>query len=134
MPFTNTLPVPKIYSNKLSEKTMKHYAWLISRNYFLPICYSCGKESRKFNLHVHHKNKNRWDNRICNLIPQCAKCHFVADFPKGRLAWFKGHHHTSKTKEIFRMQHLGKNYLCSIKKLLVTVFEERNLQKSIEEI
>jgi 5-methylcytosine-specific restriction endonuclease McrA len=36
------------------------------------VCVFCGSLS---NLHVHHKNRNRKDNRPENLIVLCQKCH-----------------------------------------------------------
>lgn len=40
-------------------------------------CEKCGKncESEKHNIHVHHKNGNKFDVRDSNLIALCKKCH-----------------------------------------------------------
>ena len=72
----NWIPEPKIFSKKYLESTMKTYAREISRRYFKNICHKCGKTNKPYNLHAHHKNKNRWDNRIENLELLCVKCHF----------------------------------------------------------
>lgn len=35
-------------------------------------CQICGVNKR---LHVHHKDKNRWNNKLENLITLCNSCH-----------------------------------------------------------
>ena len=46
-------------------------------------CYVCGNAS---NIHIHHKTyKHVGNERLCDLIPLCANCHFpVHDFLKYR--------------------------------------------------
>ena len=39
------------------------------------ICQSCGKHVSRRKLHVHHKDKNRKNNVITNLVALCSKCH-----------------------------------------------------------
>jgi len=100
-------PKPKIYDNLYSENTMKFYAWMIARKYLKKSCSVCGLKNIRFKIHVHHKNKNRWDNRLKNLQILCAKHHYQADFPNGRKNWFKGRHHTKATKKLLQIHHLG---------------------------
>jgi hypothetical protein len=99
MPFTNTLPEPKIYSKDTHAfKTMRYYALVIRNEYFPDkTCYFCHSKEK---LHIHHKNKDIWDNRLSNLLLVCAACHFKEDFPTGRPSWFKGKRHTERTKKI----------------------------------
>lgn len=39
-------------------------------------CFVC--ESKK-NVEIHHKNSDRYDNRMENLIPICRRCHQIVD-------------------------------------------------------
>ena len=38
-------------------------------------CEVCGKEGKPKDFHVHHKNKNRKNNKLQNLIIACPSCH-----------------------------------------------------------
>jgi len=38
-------------------------------------CKRCGYNEFAGSLHVHHMNKNRYNNNISNLIVLCANCH-----------------------------------------------------------
>ena len=38
-------------------------------------CEVCGKTNLEVNLHIHHKNKNKMDNNLDNLIVCCVPCH-----------------------------------------------------------
>ena len=40
-----------------------------------PICEECGTKPTKYNLHVHHKDRDRSNNTLENLKVLCAKCH-----------------------------------------------------------
>ena len=48
-------------------------------------CQECGIDDKRV-LIVHHKDKNRSNNRIENLVWLCCNCHFLK------------HHHKTKTK------------------------------------
>jgi hypothetical protein len=103
MPFVNSYPKPKIYSQSLAEKTMKYYSWFIAKKFLPHVCFSCGAKEIRFKLHVHHKNKNRWDNRLKNLQVLCVKCHHKMHYPKGRYGnlnpfWHKTHSLLTKRK------------------------------------
>jgi hypothetical protein len=61
-------------------------------------------------IHIHHKNKNIYDNDLKNLQVLCAKCHYRTHFPNGRygsLNPFFNRHHNKEMKEKLRILKLG---------------------------
>lgn len=51
---------------------MKKYARTIGLNNFILKCTGCSSTEV---VQFHHKNKNKWDNRLSNLQPLCLLCH-----------------------------------------------------------
>ena len=39
------------------------------------VCQKCKKRVEGYKRHIHHKNRNKKDNGLENLIVLCAKCH-----------------------------------------------------------
>jgi len=77
------IPEPKIYNQKLSYMTVKKYGYLIGLFYLSRVCGHC--QTIK-NIQYHHKNENKWDNRLANLKVLCAKCH-INDEHVGTKKW-----------------------------------------------
>ena len=59
-------------NNRWKGGISNSYYMRISRLSLRQQCVLCGSTN---NLHVHHLNCNRKDNRLDNLIILCAKCH-----------------------------------------------------------
>lgn len=57
----------------------------------------CEKCKIKENLQIHHKDKNRYNNNLNNLITLCRSCHWSNH--KGRITWNKGLRTGSLSKE-----------------------------------
>jgi hypothetical protein len=68
------MPVPGILDRKLSFFTAKKYGYLIGIRYFDKKCSSC---SNSKNIHFHHVNEDKWDNRLENIMPLCSSCHRI---------------------------------------------------------
>lgn len=73
-PYPSSVPFPKIYDkNTYTVATVKAYATRIGIAYFDKKCYF--KNCKGGNFEIHHKNKNPYDNRLCNLKMLCMLHH-----------------------------------------------------------
>jgi len=79
--------------NKITEMD-----WSECRKYYPKECIICGS---KEDLVVHHKNKNRLDNRKENIRFLCRSHHTIYHNKKGDMG-LKGRHHTKESKEKIR--------------------------------
>jgi len=82
------IPEAKVYDKSYSFGTMKKYARFIGIFYIELKCSKCSSVGN--HVHFHHKNKDKWDNRIKNLLPLCIKCH--RNLHEGSSEWKAFHH------------------------------------------
>lgn len=97
------IPEPKIYDKIYNENTMKDYAQKIGKNLLGNRCSvkRCQTNSR---LEIHHKNGNRWDNRITNLYRTCCIHHKIF-----HPSWNKGLTKNTSKKVRLNGLHLSKS-------------------------
>ena len=58
------------------NKGVASYRGILEKSGVLPICLRCGKTDKRI-LVVHHKNQDRKNNELDNLIWLCMNCHFL---------------------------------------------------------
>jgi hypothetical protein len=71
---------------KMSESSKKPYNY-IDGGYYKKVkidkCQICNKKSDR--ILIHHKDKNRENNKKRNLLAVCDKCHSKIHFPDGKI-------------------------------------------------
>lgn len=94
----------KKYYYKHKKEIIKHNKYLQNPEYkknrkkllaLKPLCYICKKAPAN---EIHHKNYNKFNNSINNLLPLCRKCH-------------KSYFHTKTAKKFFNEYHTDLYYL-----------------------
>lgn len=48
---------------------------VIALHYKKPVCESCGEDVSGIRFHVHHRDENRKNNNLENLMISCVRCH-----------------------------------------------------------
>jgi len=58
-------------------------------------CEACGHDGSKSRLEVHHKNRDKHDHRLENLIVLCHRCHMQEHAAAGETGWDAYHRNRS---------------------------------------
>lgn len=87
VPFIKSRPMNDILKKDIKYNSDRLKRRLISSGYKIHKCEVCNKikwMGKKINLELHHKNGDRYDQRINNLQLICPNCHSYTDNYRGK--------------------------------------------------
>jgi hypothetical protein len=71
-----------LYNTSLPIKTDRIKKWMFRDNVKEKKCENCGRtrwQGKEIPLELHHKDRNRWNNVLSNLMILCCNCHAQTD-------------------------------------------------------
>lgn len=85
--FAPKRPIEDYFNNKVAIQSHKLKLRLINESYFDHKCYNCQKKEwlgQPIPIELHHKDGNRTNNNLTNLIILCPNCHALTHNYRGK--------------------------------------------------